>query len=81
MSATLSKDLRKKYGVRSMPIRKDDEVTVLKGIFNLFIKKADFFIFCHLYAKNPKNDKNTYFYEKYIFIQFLFKIQAFSFIF
>ena len=22
---------RKKYGVRSMPIRKDDEVTVLKG--------------------------------------------------
>lgn len=33
MSATLSKDLRKKYGVRSMPIRKDDEVTVLKGIF------------------------------------------------
>jgi len=31
MSATLSKDLRKKYGVRSMPIRKDDEVTVLKG--------------------------------------------------
>lgn len=33
MSATLSKDLRKKYGVRSMPIRKDDEVTVLKGNF------------------------------------------------
>ena len=33
MSATLSKDLRKKYGVRSMPIRKDDEVTVLKGTY------------------------------------------------
>ena len=28
MSAPLSKDLRQKYGVRSMPIRKDDEVQV-----------------------------------------------------
>merc|ERR1711879_969861 len=28
MSASLSKDLRKKYGVRSVPIRKDDEVLV-----------------------------------------------------
>merc|ERR1711863_34548 len=31
MSAPLSKDLRAKYGVRSMPIRKDDEVQVLRG--------------------------------------------------
>jgi len=31
MSATLSKDLRKKYGIRSLPIRKDDEVAVLRG--------------------------------------------------
>ena len=28
MSAPLSKELRTKYGVRSMPIRKDDEVQV-----------------------------------------------------
>lgn len=28
MSSPLSKDLRQKYGVRSMPIRKDDEVQV-----------------------------------------------------
>jgi large subunit ribosomal protein L26e len=28
MSAPLSKELRKKYGVRSIPIRKDDEVQV-----------------------------------------------------
>lgn len=28
MSATLSKDLRTRYNVRSMPIRKDDEVQV-----------------------------------------------------
>jgi large subunit ribosomal protein L26e len=43
MSATLSKDLRKKHGVRSMPIRKDDEVSILKGklkfkIFKIFQK-------------------------------------------
>merc|ERR1712076_180353 len=31
MSSPLSKDLRAKYGVRTMPIRKDDEVQVLRG--------------------------------------------------
>merc|ERR1712029_1181470 len=31
MSSTLSKDLRQKHNVRSMPIRKDDEVTVVRG--------------------------------------------------
>merc|ERR1712179_472306 len=31
MSAPLSKELRLKYGVRSMPVRKDDEVQVLRG--------------------------------------------------
>ncbi|BFZ62641.1 60S ribosomal protein L26A [Saitoella coloradoensis] len=31
MSAPLSKELREKYGVRSMPIRKDDEVLVVRG--------------------------------------------------
>ena len=31
MSAPLSKELRQKYGVRSMPVRKDDEVQVLRG--------------------------------------------------
>merc|ERR1712003_171556 len=31
MTAPLSKDLRQKYGVRSMPIRKDDEVQVVRG--------------------------------------------------
>jgi large subunit ribosomal protein L26e len=31
MSATLSKDLRKKHGVRSAPVRKDDEVVILRG--------------------------------------------------
>ncbi|KAJ1675828.1 60S ribosomal protein L26A [Spiromyces aspiralis] len=31
MSATLKKELREKYGVRALPIRKHDEVVVLRG--------------------------------------------------
>jgi len=31
MSAPLSKELRAKHGVKSMPVRKDDEVTVVRG--------------------------------------------------
>ncbi len=31
MSAPLTKDLRKKHGVRSMPVRKDDEVVIVRG--------------------------------------------------
>merc|ERR1712216_10738 len=31
MSAPLSKELREKYNVRSLPIRKDDEVMLLRG--------------------------------------------------
>ncbi|CAM8909447.1 unnamed protein product [Rhodiola kirilowii] len=33
MSAPLSTELRTKYNVRSMPIRKDDEVLVVRGTF------------------------------------------------
>ncbi|KAL1769367.1 60S ribosomal protein L26 [Sigmodon hispidus] len=31
MSSPLSKELRQKYNVRSMPIQKDDEVQVVRG--------------------------------------------------
>ncbi|KAL2214936.1 60S ribosomal protein L26-1 [Thermoascus aurantiacus ATCC 26904] len=31
MSAPLSKELREKYNVRAIPIRKDDEVTIVRG--------------------------------------------------
>lgn len=31
MSAPLSKELRQKYNIRSLPIRKEDEVTVVRG--------------------------------------------------
>ena len=33
MSASLSKELRKKHSVRSVPVRKDDEVRVVRGAF------------------------------------------------
>merc|ERR1719183_1203710 len=33
MSATLSQELRGKYGIRSLPVRKDDEVMVVRGIY------------------------------------------------
>eukprot|EP00397_Hematodinium_sp_SG-2012_P069165 GEMP01116675.1.p1 GENE.GEMP01116675.1~~GEMP01116675.1.p1 ORF type:complete len:134 (+),score=33.48 GEMP01116675.1:64-465(+) len=34
MSAPLSKELRQKYHVRSLPIRRDDEVIVVRGSFH-----------------------------------------------
>jgi len=33
MSANLNKDLRKKYGKRNAPLRKDDNVKIMKGEF------------------------------------------------
>merc|ERR1719473_1216801 len=33
MSVALSKDLQAKYNVRSMPIRKDDEISVVRGSY------------------------------------------------
>ena len=37
MSVHLSKDLRKKHNIRSLPVRKDDEVLVNRGLFLFFI--------------------------------------------
>ena len=34
MSASLSKELRQKYNVRSLPIRKDDEVQIVRGHYH-----------------------------------------------
>ncbi|KAL7753809.1 60S ribosomal protein L26A [Sorochytrium milnesiophthora] len=33
MSAPLAKELREKYNVRSIPVRMDDEVTIVRGSF------------------------------------------------
>eukprot|EP00930_Biecheleria_cincta_P021703 TRINITY_DN15_c0_g2_i3.p1 TRINITY_DN15_c0_g2~~TRINITY_DN15_c0_g2_i3.p1 ORF type:complete len:153 (-),score=16.58 TRINITY_DN15_c0_g2_i3:140-535(-) len=34
MSAPLSKDLRTKYSVRSLPVRRDDEVMIVRGHYH-----------------------------------------------
>ncbi len=43
MSAPLSKELRAKYGKRSLPIRKDDEVQIVRGTKKRFDR---FCFFC-----------------------------------
>ena len=35
MSCALHKDLREKYNVRSLPVRKDDEVLVVRGTYGM----------------------------------------------
>jgi large subunit ribosomal protein L26e len=44
MSAHLSKDLRKKYNVRALPVRKDDEVAVVRGFIKNFLNRFNNFI-------------------------------------
>jgi large subunit ribosomal protein L26e len=41
MSAPLSVELRNKHGVRAVPIRKDDEVTVVRGTFKVDVFETD----------------------------------------
>ena len=41
LSANLSKSLREKYGKRSLPLRKGDEVLVMRGSFRKKKAKAD----------------------------------------
>lgn len=38
MSAPLNKELRRRYNVRSLPIRKDDEVAVCRNSFFFSVK-------------------------------------------
>lgn len=50
MSAPLSKELRQKYNVKTIPIRKDDEVQVYikkSYFYNNLIKLTFFFCFFH----------------------------------
>lgn len=39
MAATLSKELREKHGIRSLPVRKDDEVEVVRGSYKSTVGK------------------------------------------
>lgn len=45
MSAPLSKELRQKYNVRTMPIRKDDEVQV----YGYLLLKKSLLVSLHFY--------------------------------
>jgi large subunit ribosomal protein L26e len=63
MSSSLTKELRKKYGIRSIPIRKDDEVLVVRGtnkgskgrVIQVYRKK--FSIHIDKLVKNKANGK------------------------
>lgn len=61
MSSTLSKDLRKKHGIRSVPIRKDDEVTVVRGTHKghkgkvITVRRKKFAIHIDKLTKNKAN--------------------------
>lgn len=41
MSAHLSKELKKKYGIRSMPLRKEDKIKIVRGQFKKKIGKVE----------------------------------------
>jgi len=51
LSANLSKDLRKKHGMRSIPVRKGDEVLIMRGTF---AKKKG-----KILLANPKTNRVT----------------------
>ena len=48
MSAPLSQELRAKHGVRSIPVRKDDEVQVVRGTYKVnFAELSGANFFCN----------------------------------
>ena len=65
MSSHLSKDLREKYGVRAMPIRRGDEVVVVRGqnkthagkVLTVYRKK--FHIHIERYTKEKSNGQTV----------------------
>lgn len=67
MSAPLSKDLRQKYNVRSMPIRKDDEVQVVRGHYKgqqigkvVQVYRKKFVIYIERIQREKANSANVY---------------------
>merc|ERR1712117_212687 len=59
MSAALSKELRAKYNVRSMPISADDEVKIVRGKFkvNKLVRSSPFTERSTLFTSNESNEK------------------------
>lgn len=63
MSAPLSKRLRQKYGIRSLPIRKNDEVVIKRGRYKtqqqqmrvIDVKRAQYVINCEKLSRDKSN--------------------------
>ena len=63
MAATLSKELREKHGIRSLPVRKDDEVEVVRGSYKSTVGKVSQVYRkrrCLYLEKLTKSKKNGY---------------------
>ncbi|XP_076630047.1 ribosomal protein L26 [Colletes latitarsis] len=67
MSAPLSKELRQKYSVRNMPIRKDDEVQVVRGHYKgqqvgkvVQVYRKKFVIYIERIQREKANSANVY---------------------
>jgi len=57
LSANLSKELRKKYGKRSLPLRKGDEVLVMRGSFKKKKAKVQNIINCKVSLEGIQRTK------------------------
>lgn len=67
MSAPLSKELRQKYNVRTMPIRRDDEVQVVRGHYKgnqvgkiVQVYRKKFVIYIERIQREKANGTNVY---------------------
>lgn len=67
MSAPLSKELKQKYTVRSMPIRKDDEVQVVRGHYKgnqvgkvVQVYRKKFVVYIERIQREKANGTNVY---------------------
>ncbi|XP_063699677.1 large ribosomal subunit protein uL24 [Culicoides brevitarsis] len=67
MSAPLSKELRQKYNVRSMPIRRDDEVQVVRGHYKgnqvgkvVQVYRKKFVVYIERIQREKANGTNVY---------------------
>ncbi|KAG5684864.1 hypothetical protein PVAND_014074 [Polypedilum vanderplanki] len=67
MSSPLSKELRQKYNVRSMPIRKDDEVQVVRGHYKgnqvgkvVQVYRKKFVVYIERIQREKANGTNVY---------------------
>jgi len=79
MAATLDKDLRKKYGMRNIEVRKGDEVTIMRGKFkkrtgkivDVDLKNTKIAIENIQNTKRDGNKVNVWFYPSKVKIKIL----------